>query len=107
MLFLSPQSLSSSAPLRCQLHTASFPRKRRAVRGMSRCVAGARQAPGPFCGYFLVVETQKVERGVRYQNTVLGDLLKVVSRRHVAAIVSRHEGDKYIKDFSSWDHLVT
>jgi len=74
---------------------------------MSRCVAGARQAPGPFCGYFLVVETQKVERGVRYQNTVLGDLLKVVSRRRFAAIVSRHEGDKYIKDFSSWDHLVS
>jgi len=74
---------------------------------MSRCVAGARQAPGPFCGYFLVVETQKVERGVRYQNTVLGDLLKVVSRRRFAAIVSRHEGDRYIKDFSSWDHLVS
>jgi putative transposase len=74
---------------------------------MSRCVAGARQAPGPFCGYFLVVKTQKVERGVRYQNTVLGDLLKVVSRRHFAAIVSRHEGDRYIKDFSSWDHLVS
>ena len=44
---------------------------------------------------------------MRYQNTVLGDLLKVVSRRHFAAIVSRHEGDKYIKDFSSWDHLVS
>ena len=74
---------------------------------MSRCVAGARQAPEPHCGYFLVVETQKVERGVRYQNTVLGDLLKVVSRRQFGAIVSRHEGDKYIKDFSSWDHLVS
>ena len=74
---------------------------------MSRCVAGARQAPGPFCGYFLVVESEKVERGVRYQNTVLGELLKVVSRRHFGAIVSRHEGDRYIKDFSSWDHLVS
>jgi putative transposase len=44
---------------------------------------------------------------VRYQNTVLGDVLKPVSRRRFAAIVSRHEGDRYVKDFSSWDHLVT
>jgi hypothetical protein len=44
---------------------------------------------------------------VRYQNTVLGDLLKVLPRRRFAAIVERHKGDKYIKGFSSWDHLVT
>ncbi len=44
---------------------------------------------------------------MRYQNTVLGNLLKAVSRRRFAAMVGRHEGDKYIKDFSSWDHLVT
>jgi putative transposase len=45
--------------------------------------------------------------GVRYHNTVLGGLIKAVSRRAFAAIVNRHEGDKYSKGFSSWDHLVT
>ena len=44
---------------------------------------------------------------MRYQNTVLGDLLKVLPRRRFAASVERHKGDKYIKGFSSWDHLVT
>jgi putative transposase len=45
--------------------------------------------------------------GVRYQNTVLGGLMKAVSRRGFATIVKRHDGDKYSKGFSSWDHLVT
>jgi hypothetical protein len=44
---------------------------------------------------------------VRYQNTVFGNLLKAVPRRRFAAIVARHGGDKYVKGFSSWDHLVT
>ena len=44
---------------------------------------------------------------MRYQNTVLGDLLKVLPRRRFAAIVERRKGDKYIKGFASWDHLVT
>jgi IS4 transposase len=44
---------------------------------------------------------------VRYQHTVLGGLLKVLPRRRFAAIVERHKGDRYIKGFSSWDHLVT
>jgi putative transposase len=74
---------------------------------MSRLVAAARQAPPRCGGYFLVVETQKGKLGVRYQNTVLGHLLKAVSRQRFGAIVGRHKGDKYIKDFSSWDHLVT
>jgi hypothetical protein len=74
---------------------------------MSRLVAAARQAPPRCGGYFLVVETQKGELGVRYENTVLGHLLKVISRKRFGAIVERHKGDKYIKDFSSWDHLVS
>jgi len=74
---------------------------------MSRLVAGARQALPRFDSYFLVVETQKEELGVRYQDTVLGCLLKVVSRRRFGAIVSHHDGDRYVKGFSSWDHLVT
>jgi IS4 transposase len=44
---------------------------------------------------------------VRYQNTVFGNLLKVVPRRSFTAIVERHDGDKYSKGFASWDHLVT
>jgi IS4 transposase len=44
---------------------------------------------------------------VRYQHTVLGYLLKALPRRRFAAIVKRHKGDRYIKGFSSWDHLVT
>ena len=43
---------------------------------------------------------------MRYENTVLGQLLKTISRKRFGAIVARHKGDKYIKDFSSWDHLV-
>ena len=44
---------------------------------------------------------------MRYQNTVLGELLKALPRRRFAAIVERHRGDRYIKGFSSWDHLVS
>jgi putative transposase len=73
---------------------------------MSHYVAGARQAPWPFWGYFLVVETQKEELGVRYQDTVLGGLLKVLPRRALASIVSRHDGARYVKGFYCWDHLV-
>jgi putative transposase len=66
----------------------------------------ARQAPPEFGGILLVVETQKGELGVRYQDTVLGGLLKVLPRRRFAGIVERHKGDRYSKGFSSWDHLV-
>jgi putative transposase len=48
-----------------------------------------------------------MELGVRYQNTVLGELLKALPRRQFAAIVERHRGDRYVKGFSAWDHLVT
>ena len=74
---------------------------------MSRLVAAARQAPPGFGGYPVVVETQQGELGVRYEHTVLGQLLKALSRRQFGAIVERHQGDRYIKDFKSWDHLVT
>jgi putative transposase len=45
--------------------------------------------------------------GVRYQTTVLGGLLKAVSRRRFGAMVASHDADRYVKGFSSWDHLVT
>ena len=70
-------------------------------------VVAARQAPPRLSGILLGGETQKGELGVRYQNTVLGYLLKALPRRRFAAIVDRHKGDRYIKGFSSWDHLVT
>ena len=44
--------------------------------------------------------------GVRNQNTVLESLLKALPRRVFGGIVERHRGDRYIKEFSSWDHLV-
>ena len=44
---------------------------------------------------------------MRYQNTVLGGMLKVLPRRVFTSIVSRHEGDRYVKGFHAWDHLVT
>lgn len=74
---------------------------------MIRYVAAARQARPKIFGYFLVVETQKMEPGVRYQPTVFEALLKVVPRWVFTAIVSRHDGDRYDKSFRSWDHLVT
>jgi putative transposase len=73
---------------------------------MIRYVAGARQAVPRVLGYFLVVETQKMELSVRYQPTVFDQLMKVVSRRRFSATVAVHDGDRYDKDFHSWDHLV-
>lgn len=43
---------------------------------------------------------------MRYQNTVLGELLKALPRRVFGGIVERHRGDRYVKDFASWEHLV-
>jgi hypothetical protein len=57
----------------------------------------ARQAPPGFGGILPVDETRNGELGVRYQNTALGGLLKVLPRRRFAATVARHKGDKYIK----------
>lgn len=44
---------------------------------------------------------------MRYCDSILGELLKPISRRRFAAIVDRHDGDAYDKSFTSWDHLVT
>ncbi|MGA9866433.1 MAG: DUF4372 domain-containing protein, partial [Acetobacteraceae bacterium] len=43
---------------------------------------------------------------MRYHDSVLGRLIKPISRRQFAATVSRHAGDAYDKSFQSWDHLV-
>jgi putative transposase len=44
---------------------------------------------------------------MRYCDSILGEVLKPISRRRFAAIVDRHDGDAYDKSFTSWDHLVT
>jgi putative transposase len=59
-----------------------------------------------FSVYFLVVETQKMERGMRFTPSILGQLLGSLNRRQCQAIVDRHDADAYDKTFKSWDHLV-
>jgi putative transposase len=55
---------------------------------------------------FLVVETQKGP-SMRYLNSIFANLLKPIDRREFRAIVERHDGDAYDKNFKSWDHLAT
>jgi putative transposase len=73
---------------------------------VSRKVAAHAPQNRAFPGYFLVVETQKMERGMRFTPTIFGKLLEPIGRRQFAAIVARHDGDAYDKSFRSWDHLV-
>jgi IS4 transposase len=74
---------------------------------MIHCDAGACPAESARSSYFLVVETQEVERpGVRYCDSIFGCILKPISRRWFAGVVARHEADAYDKSFRSWDHLT-
>lgn len=43
---------------------------------------------------------------MRYSDSILGNLLKPISRRWFDALVDRHAGNAYDKKFESWDHLV-
>src|ERR1700736_3325130 len=45
--------------------------------------------------------------GMRYLNSIFGDVLKPIDRRQFREVVERHRGDAYDKSFKSWDHLVT
>jgi putative transposase len=56
-------------------------------------------------GFFQVVETQKGP-DMRYCDSILGALLKNISRRSFQALVSRHRGNRYAKSLSAWDHLL-
>jgi putative transposase len=67
--------------------------------------AGACPIRAERISYFLVVETQKGP-GMRYSDSILGNILKPISRRWFDALVDRHDGDAYDKTFGSWDHLV-
>ena len=43
---------------------------------------------------------------MRYCDSIFGGLLKSVPRRGFQGIVARHEGDRYAKTLSAWDHLL-
>jgi len=43
---------------------------------------------------------------MRYSDSILGNLLKPISRRWFDALVDRHAGNAYDKKFGSWDHVV-
>jgi putative transposase len=43
---------------------------------------------------------------MRFTSTVFSGLLKAIDRRQFAAAVDRHQGDRYAKTLSSWEHLV-
>jgi putative transposase len=73
---------------------------------MSQYAAGACPAFPARTGYFLVVETQKMEPDMRYRDSIFANLLKPLCRRGFKGIVAAHDGDAYDKTFSSWDHLV-
>jgi IS4 transposase len=73
---------------------------------MIHCDAVACPAKSARSSYFLVVETQEVERpGMRYSDSIFGHILKPISRRRFDALVDRHDADAYDKGFRSWDHL--
>ena len=56
--------------------------------------------------YFLVVETQKRERDMRFTPTIFAQLVEPLDRRRFEAIVARLGADAYDKSFRSWDHLM-
>ncbi|WP_431855590.1 IS4 family transposase [Azospirillum sp.] len=43
---------------------------------------------------------------MQYRDSIFGTLLKAIDRRAFAGSVERHDGDRYVKNFSAWDHLV-
>jgi IS4 transposase len=74
---------------------------------MIHCDAVACPAKSARSSYFLVVETQEVERpSMRYCDSIFGHVLKPISRRWFDAVVARHGADAYDKNFKSWDHLT-
>jgi IS4 transposase len=43
---------------------------------------------------------------MHFTRSIFGKLLEPINRRQFQAIVERHDGDAYVKCFTSWDHLV-
>lgn len=44
---------------------------------------------------------------MRYRDSILGQILKPISRKWFSGVVKSHDGDAYDKRFRSWHHLVT
>jgi hypothetical protein len=42
-----------------------------------------------------------------YRNTRFGELLKALPRNSFNRCVEQHQSDRYYKDFSSWDHMIS
>src|SRR5258708_24551083 len=84
----------------------ALPRMTQGCPGKIHYDAGACPITAGRTGYFLVVETQKGP-GMRYSDSILGNLLKPLSRRWFDALVDRHAGNAYDKSFGSWDHMVS
>ena len=43
---------------------------------------------------------------MHFTPSIFGKLVEPINRRQFQAIVERHDGDAYVKCFTSWDHLV-
>jgi putative transposase len=56
--------------------------------------------------YFLVAETQKRERDMRFTPIIFSQIVEPLDRRRFEAIVERCRADAYDKTFTSWDHLM-
>ena len=41
-----------------------------------------------------------------YNNSMLNEILKLLPRSIIKKVVDEHQGDRYTKTFTSWDHLV-
>src|ERR1700729_1461240 len=81
------------------------PPSRTAVRGMIHYVAVHARVSLREAGTFWLSRLRKGP-GMRFGDSIFGQLLKPVSRVQLAATVSRHDGDAYDKTFKSWDHMV-
>jgi len=44
---------------------------------------------------------------MRFNPSIMTSLLKGIDRRAFKAMVERHNGDAYVKRFTSWEHLVS
>ena len=43
---------------------------------------------------------------MQYRDSIFGSLMKALPRRDFQRFVEKHDGDRYYKEFKSWDHLL-
>src|SRR4051794_30691415 len=75
------------------------------VLGESKCRMRMPRKTG-FFRLFSGLRDSEKERGMHFTPTILGKLVEPINRRQFQAIVERHDGDAYVKCFTSWEHLV-